>query len=178
MHAYHISTAQLFPPLSPHPSPPNVIAVSSDGNILLSASSVPPVIYMHDQRLGGSGSVRFFPTDSDAAVTCAAFKASVDSHQPSRTQFALGFQDGMVAVYRVSLPRLPQNSEGSRFDQIRPAQLQPARVGVMQKLHKGAIGGCTAVEFIPGYRSRIVSTGHDGRCRLVDFGYGGKILRT
>ena len=48
----------------------------------------------------------------------------------------------------------------------------------MKKLHKAAMGGITAAAFVPGYASRVVSIGHDGRCRLVDFKGGGKILRT
>lgn len=55
---------------------------------------------------------------------------------------------------------------------------QPLKVGSIRKLHKAAMGGITAAEFIPGYKSRAISIGHDGRCRLVDFEDGGTVLRT
>jgi hypothetical protein len=40
------------------------------------------------------------------------------------------------------------------------------------------MGGITAAEFIPGYKSRVASIGQDGRCRLIDFEGGAKVLRT
>ncbi len=176
--AYSIPTGDLLPPLQSHPSPPTVIAISSDGNILLSASPEPPTTFLHDRRWGSIASVKLQPTDTPSAVTCAAFQSFRDSEQPSYTQLALGFRDGTLALYRVTLPHLsPYNSQPSA-NQTNSFELVPARVGAMEKLHKAAMGGVTAVAFVPGYMSRVVSIGHDGRCRLIDFEGGGNKLRT
>jgi hypothetical protein len=51
-------------------------------------------------------------------------------------------------------------------------------MGLMKKVHKPAMGGICAAEFIPGYKARVVSIGHDGKCRIVDFAQGAEILRT
>jgi hypothetical protein len=48
----------MLPPQQPHSSPPTVIAVSSNGNVLLSASPKPPTIHVQDRRLKGSAPVR------------------------------------------------------------------------------------------------------------------------
>jgi hypothetical protein len=168
----------MLPPLSAHPSPPNVIAISSDGRIVLSASPAPLAVYLHDQRLNGNGHVQFCPRETNANITCAAFQASSDIRESSNTHFLLGFQDGMVAVYRVLVPTIPHDSVQSNNQEMLPIHFRPVLVGATKSLHKPAMGGCKAAEFVPGYKSRIVSTGRDGRCRLVDFGDGGTILRT
>lgn len=97
---------------------------------------------------------------------------------PLHTYFVLGFQDGTLALYRVSVQPLSPHDKVPPLDQTRSAQVDAIRVGAMKKLHKAAMGGIVAAAFIPGYTSRIVSVGQDGRCRLVDFDGGGKILRT
>jgi WD40 repeat protein len=168
----------MLPASQPHPSPPNVLAISSDGNILLSASPSPPTILLQDQRWAGGASVSLCPVDTPSATTCAAFQGPRKSVEPSYTQFVLGFQDGTLVLYKVHLPFLAQSHSSTRVDQHRPFQLQPVRVEAIRKLHKTAMGGIKAAAFIPGYSSRVVSVGHDGRCRLVDFEGGGKKLRT
>jgi WD40 repeat protein len=173
--AYHIPTAELWPSLPSHPSPPNTIAISSNGAVLLSASPDPPAIYLQDRRLGGSAPVNFRPTDAQSPATCAAFQQSSSTIQPAYTYFVLGFQDGLLAMYRLFLPSLRGEPH---IQQTQSFQLQPVRIGAIKKLHKAAMGGITAAEFIPSYKSRVVSIGHDGRCRLVDLGGGGKVLRT
>lgn len=54
--------------------------------------------------------------------------------------------------------------------------------GYDQGTRTAAVGsksvGITGAAFLPGYRTRALSVGGDGRCRLVDFEAGGKILRT
>lgn len=168
----------MLPPQQPHPSPPNVIAISGDCSVLISASPTPPTIYIQDRRWGGSAPTNFHPTDALTAVTCAAFQAHSDSAQASYTNFVLGFQDGKMVMYRI-FPRTPRkHRKYSQLDRVQSFQLQPVRVGAIKKLHKASMGGVTAAEFIPGYTSRVVSIGHDGRCRLVDFEGGGKVLRT
>ncbi|KAI8938732.1 hypothetical protein NX059_004599 [Plenodomus lindquistii] len=169
--AYSIPTAQLLPYLPPHPSPPNALAISDNGDILISASPTPPTVFLQDRRWGGSAPVTFQSTDAYSPVTCAAFKTSPQS--PSSTTFLLGFQDGALALYRIQL----SNQRKPSHPRHHP-HLQPIRIGAIAKLHKAAMGGIKAAEFLSGYKARIVSIGHDGRCRLVDFENGGSVLRT
>lgn len=176
--AYSIPDDKLLPSLPSHPSPPNVIAISSNGTVLLSASPNPMTIYLQDQRWGHSAPVDFRPTDARYSATCAAFQQLDGPAQPSYTNFVIGFQDGLLAMYRLFLPSLRKRPEDSHTNQFQFYQLQPVRVGVIKKLHKPAMGGVLAAEFIPGYKSRVVSIRYDGKCRLVDFEGGGEVLRT
>jgi len=84
----------------------------------------------------------------------------------------------MLAMYRLSLSPMSLHCMASHVRYLQSFQLQPVRIGAIRKLHKAAMGGITAAAFIPHYKSRIVSIGHDGRCRLVDFDGGGEVLRT
>jgi WD40 repeat protein len=168
----------MLPSQQPHPSPPSIIAISSDGSILLSASSTPPTIYLQDRRWGGSAPVNFHPTDAHTPVSCAAFQTFDDTAEPSYANFLLGFQDGRIVIYRLLLPAPPAFRKDSESHHIPNYHLQPVRIGIVKRLHKPTIGGVAAAEFVPGYKSRIVSISHDGRCRLVDFEGGGKVLRT
>jgi WD40 repeat protein len=71
--AYSLPTGDLLPPAHTHPSTPNVLAASSNGDLLLSASPSPPTILIQDRRLAGLAPTHFKPTDSTTSVTCAAF---------------------------------------------------------------------------------------------------------
>lgn len=188
VHAYSIANAALWPSQQPHPSPPNVIAVSHDGNVLLSASSTPPTVYIQDRPWQGSAPLSFQPTDANTPVSCAAFQSfgnsvafrgSVDSTQLPYTKFLLGFQDGTMAMYQLFFRSpMKRDKDTLRWDHTHNMRPFPVRIGAIKKLHKPSMGGITAAEFIPGYKARVVSIGHDGRCRLVDFQLGSKILRT
>ncbi|RMZ72289.1 lipid metabolic process [Pyrenophora seminiperda CCB06] len=168
--AYSIATNELLRPLPSHPSPPSTVAISSNGAILLSASPDPPTIYLQDRRYEGSAPLDFCPTDARSPTSCAAFQRIIRPTQSSYcTNFVLGFQDGLLAMYRVLLPSIERCRGAASIHQTSSLQLHPVRVGVVQKLHKAAMGGLIAVEFIPGYKSRVVSIRHDGKCRLVDF---------
>jgi hypothetical protein len=151
----------------PHPSPPTVIAVSNNSNILLSASPAPPTIYIQDRRWGGSAPVNFQPSDAQTPVTCAEFQGPREKDEKDM-HFVLGFQDGRVVLYHLSIVK----RRNHHF------QLQPVKVGAIMRLHKATMRGVSAMKFIPGYAARIVCIGYDGRCRLVDFEGGGKVLRT
>lgn len=144
---------------------------------MLSASPSPPTVLLQDRRWCGSVSVSLQSIDTPSAISCAAFQTS-EGLNPSNIQFVLGFQDGTLAMYQLLVPSLPLNFKFTPEDQLQSVQLQPVRVGAMKKLHKAAIGVITAAAFVPGYKSRVVSIGHDGRCRLVDFEGGGQKLRT
>jgi WD40 repeat protein len=176
--AYDIPTTELLPSQQPHPSPPNVLAISPNGSVLISASPTPPTIYIQDRRRGGSTPVNFHPMDDQTPVSCAAFQALDGPVQPSYTYFLLGFQDGKMVIYRLFLPGHLEYHDHSQSRHPHLFQLQPVRINVIRKLHKAAMGGVRASEFIPGHKMRAISIGYDGRCRLVDFRGGGQILRT
>jgi WD40 repeat protein len=174
--AYSIPTAELLPPFQAHPSPPNVLAISHCGDVLLSASPRPPTILIQDLRLPGSAPISFVPRHSTSAVTCASFHDDTRIWNHGFCLLALGFQDGTLTLYRLSMPPL-----GETADPRQPSTYQmrsPARVASIKKLHKPAMGGVYAAEFIPGYKARVVSIASDGRCRIVDFQNGGEVLRT
>ena len=175
---YSIPTDELLTPMPSHPSPPSTIAISSNGTILLSVSTAPPTIYLQDQTYEGNAPLDFRPTDAQSPTSCAAFQKHIGLIQPSYTNFVLGFKDGLLAMYRTVLPLPQERHEESGTHQTWPFHLQPVRVGALRKLHNAAAGGLMAVEFIPGYKSRVVSIRHDGNCRLVDFHGEGEILRT
>lgn len=175
--AYSLPTGDLLPPAHTHPSTPNVLAASSNGDLLLSASPSPPTILIQDWRLGGLAPTHFKPTESTTSVTCAAFDTIGSTRRSLQTNLLLGFRDGTLAMYRVFLPVLTHaQTAPTSFSQT--FQLQIAKVGVIRKLHRALMGGVTATAFVPGYASRVVSVGSDGRCRLVDFEQGGQKLRT
>jgi WD40 repeat protein len=168
----------MLPSQQPHQSPPNVIAVSSNGSVLISASPEPPTIYIQDRRCGGSVPTRFHPTDAHIPVSCAAFQSCDDPVQRLCLNFLLGFQNGKIVMYRFYLSTPPRHHKHRYSHGEQRSELQPIRVGEIKSLHKATMGGIAAAEFVPGHKSRIVSIGYDGRCRLVDCAGGGKILRT
>ncbi|KAL6703709.1 hypothetical protein ACN47E_009403 [Coniothyrium glycines] len=159
---YSIPNGELSPSLAPHPSPPTVLERSDDDSYLVSASPNPPTIHIYNRRTTASAPVNFRPTDAHSPVTCAAFHTTGTSGSLPCTQLAIGFQDGALAVYRMlSPPPRPERTSA--------VLLQPRRVGVYQRLHKAIMGGVSAIKFIPGQTTRIISVGQDGRCRIVDF---------
>ncbi|KAF2702737.1 hypothetical protein K504DRAFT_364528, partial [Pleomassaria siparia CBS 279.74] len=161
--AYSIPTATQLAPPQIHPSPPNVLAISKDGNVLLSASPSPPVVYIQDLRIEGNAPTRFHPTDTKGPVACSAFHTSSSSSSRSRTcLFLLGFQDGTLAVYRLALasvarPRRSAYISTSHTSPSQPSLHQPIKLDSIRRLHKAAMGGICAAEFLPGFRSRVVS---------------------
>jgi hypothetical protein len=161
---YSLTTGAMLPSQLSHPSPPNVIASSSTGDIILSASPAPPTIYLQYRRCEDSAPMRFQPTDTLTPVTCATF-ARKGQGDKKYVYFVLGFMDGMVALYRTH----PSPTR---------CRMQPVKMGVVKRLHKPGMRGVKAVEFIPGYTSRVVSVSLDGRCRLVDLGRAAKVYRT
>ncbi|KAF2260404.1 WD40 repeat-like protein [Lojkania enalia] len=177
--AYSIPTAELLAPLHAHPSPPNVLAISRVGDVLLSASPNPPTIYLQDLRVSGRQPVRFHPIHATSPVTCAAFRDVETSSGKPSSILLLGFQDGSLGLYKVEIPAFRSIVDIEHIYQAQVAQMrQPIELSVLRRLHKPSMGGISAVEFIPGHRSRIISVGHDGRCRIINFEDGGKVLRT
>jgi WD40 repeat protein len=175
--AYSLPTGDLLPPAHTHPSTPNVLAASSNGDLLLSASPSPPTILIQDRRLAGLAPTHFKPTDSTTSVTCAAFDTTGLASRSLHINLLLGFRDGTLAMYRVFLPVLT-HVQAAPASYSQTFQLHIAKVGAITKLHRALMGGVTATAFVPGYTSRAVSVGSDGRCRLVNFEEGGQKLRT
>ncbi|KAF2681212.1 hypothetical protein K458DRAFT_275523, partial [Lentithecium fluviatile CBS 122367] len=177
--AYYIPTGELLPPPQIHSSPPSVLAISADGDILLSASPSPPTMFLQDLRVGGSIPTNLQPKDAASPAVFATFQAG-DHSIASSTSFVVGFQDGSLSLFRLAkTSRRASYLDPSLNPSLNPGQglsLQPTRVKTINKLHRAAMGGITAAEFLPGYKARVVSIGHDGRCRLVDFEGGGRTV--
>lgn len=179
-----------------HPSPPTVMAISPDGEVMISASENPTVVYLQDLK-SRMPARQLHPGATEKSVVVAAF------HPERPNIFLLGFQDGTVAAYDAigaregrSVGVDPKNAkqdldhvvrEIGRFDCLHrvtnraSVQVTTPPLGQDRKL-TAAMGiqgmGVTSAAFLPGYKSRAVSVGRDGRCRLVEFEDGGKVLRT
>jgi hypothetical protein len=83
-----------------------------------------------------------------------------------------------MVMYRLFLPGHLEYHDHNHSRHPHFFQLQPVRTSIIRKLHKAAMGGVRAAEFIPGHKMQVISIGYDGRCRIVDFQGGGQILRT
>jgi hypothetical protein len=132
-------------------------------------------MFVQDLRYGVSAAMNFHPLDTQSPAVFAAFQNEQDAQNFSYVLFVVGFQNGTLSLFK-----LPTSSRRMSYLEPPAAKpLQPKLVASINKLHKSAMGGLSAVSFLPSHKSRIVSVGHDGRCRLVDFEGGrGRILRT
>jgi hypothetical protein len=187
-----------------HPRPPTVMAVSPDGELMISASEQPTVVYLQDLKNGGIAR-QLHPGINEISVVVAAF------HPERRHVFLLGFKDGTMVGYEV---RGAEGRNKGQVDVINAFQdLDGAvrEIGRFPRLHRmttraeadqqgfldaaapdgrdrstgtgmcavGAKGvALTAAAFLPGYKSRAVSVGGDGECKLVEFEAGCNVLRT
>jgi WD40 repeat protein len=132
-------------------------------------------MFVQDLRYGVAPATNFHPLDMQSPAVFAAFQDEEDAGNSSYILFVVGFQDGTLSLFKLST----RSRRLSCVDPSAPLLLQPSLVASILKLHKAAMGGLSAASFLPGHKSRIVSVGNDGRCRLVDFEGGrGKILRT
>lgn len=165
----------MLPEQHPHPSHPSVFAISQQGDLMISSSSAPPTVYCQGQALLESPLVKIEPTELLSPVTCIAF-CPTNTGGTSSITFVLGFRDGSISLYRVRRQIFRQ--EARHTLEAHHHQVLPTRVATVPKLHKATMGGVSAAAFIPGYKSRVISVGHDARCRMVDFKDGGKIIRT
>ncbi|KAF3035044.1 hypothetical protein E8E11_001029 [Didymella keratinophila] len=155
VHTFSLPTGDLLSLSHSHLSPPSVLAVSSNGNFLLSASASPPTVLIQDIRRAGAAAVDIQRPDTSSAVTCAAFETFSEAVDPSFSRFVLGFKDGTLALYKMTLPSLNRSQAFLRDDQSLDSRLRPFSLGAMSKLHKAAMGGVIAAAFIPGYTSRV-----------------------
>lgn len=90
--------------------------------------------------------------------------------EASRTSRA-GEIGHLSRLHHVTAPHATALSASDLQEQEEADGTDPARTGSRSV-------GITGAAFLPGHRTRAVSVGGDGKCRLVDFDCGGKILRT
>ncbi|KAH0360704.1 WD40 repeat-like protein, partial [Aureobasidium melanogenum] len=187
---YSIHESRYLDPPSNHPSPPTVLAISPTFHLMLSASEKPTVVYLQNLTLKTSA-IQLHPSASSAAVATASF------HPERPNIFLLAFKDGTIAAYDAT--KITRTSEACTGTKSRSVNNGHAgEISHLSNLHRitnirnlsdppdaspnTTIGSktvaITGAAFLPGFRSRAVSAGADGRCRLVDFEAGGKILRT
>ncbi|WPG97517.1 Hypothetical protein R9X50_00029400 [Acrodontium crateriforme] len=167
-----LSTAQV------HATPPIALAVSPTGHLMVSASDNPPAVYLRNLA-HNSPPVLIEPRASESAVNYAAF------HPERSNVFLLAFRDGTLAAYDAT--KILRKSSGSFSNQ---QSVSDGEIGRLENVHrttsKLAIQDGTGVKpilitaaaFLPGYKTRSVSVGSDGRCKIVDFVDGGVTVRT
>ncbi|KAI9702253.1 MAG: hypothetical protein M1820_006185 [Bogoriella megaspora] len=186
---YSVQESRLLDPISTHPSPPTVIAVSPTSHLLLSVSEQPPVVYLQNLR-HGSAPLLLHPTASTTPVTVAAF------HPERPSIFLLGFADGTLAVYDAN--EVSRDAAAEKKSDFAKSG-QQGEISCLKRLHRvigqtqkfvgdhtwltatdvSSRSQCiTAAAFMPGSKTRIVSVGADGKCKLLDFQDGFTILRT
>ena len=175
---YSITKDRLINFSCTHPSPPTIVAVSPQSVYLVSASRNPPFIYLQELLSGGTP-VHIKPQASDAYVTVAAF------HPQRENIFLLAYADSTLSVHdasRIILNRA-NGSDGSighfqRGHRTTNAQIGDSKAKRVSATPGARVIGITAASFIPGHSLRVVSVAGDGKCRIVDFEFGLKVLRT
>ena len=168
---YSQERSQLLDPARFHASPPVALAVSPSGQLMVSASDHPPVVYLSN-LLHGSSPILIESRTSMAAV-------SVISFHPERANiFLLAFRDGSVAAHDAS--RIGRIHGGLYANQN---DVRSGEICSIRKLHRATTDGAklasmTGAAFLPGFKTRAITVGSDGRCRVIDFAGKGEILRT
>ncbi|KAM3415940.1 hypothetical protein BST61_g9431 [Cercospora zeina] len=173
---YSLTTSRLLEPLQKHESAPVALAVSCNGDLMLSASSDPPAIYLRNTAQDAR-SILIQPNASTAPVCAAAF------HPERPNMFLLGFRDATAAAFDAT--KLA-NIAGTYSTQLKAGW----EIASLQNLHRkvtaedflseatSIVSPIAGVAFLPGFKLRAVTAGRDGRCRIVDFANGGIVLRT
>ncbi|PWW76695.1 hypothetical protein C7212DRAFT_357627 [Tuber magnatum] len=149
--------------LTAHPSAVVSFAISCDSNLILSCSTDPPAIQVYNRLLVTT--VAIVPRASTASVNICVF------HPTRRNIFVLAFNDGVLAAYDYS--KISGGTSARRDDRVGIGQGGLKEIHTFRHLHDPSVAGSsgiTGVQFLPGYRSRAVTVGEDGRAFLVDFG--------
>lgn len=178
--------ARLLDPGPTHSSAPTVLAISPTSHLLLTASESPPTVYLQNLTLA-TQPLFLQPHASVSPVTCAAF------HPERRNIFLLAFKDGTLAAYDANQVMRPSGcstgnsrAEGQEIAFFKSlhnvathATRNPAGGLYMDAVEDSGLisAGITGAAFVPGYRSRAVTVGADGKCKIVDFEKG-QIVRT
>ncbi|KAL7266609.1 hypothetical protein RUND412_010841 [Rhizina undulata] len=145
-----------------HPSSITAFAISCDSNLILSCSSDPPIIQIHNRLLVTTVSIS--PRASSAPVATCTF------HPTRRHIFVLAFGDGVLAAYDYS--KISGGSKAKKDGKVGVGQGGVKEIHAFRHLHDPSISGSagiTGVQFVPGHRSRAVTVGEDGRLFLLDF---------
>ncbi|KAF2764603.1 hypothetical protein EJ03DRAFT_19196 [Teratosphaeria nubilosa] len=179
VHKYSTERSRLMTPTQSHPSAPVALAISPTGHYwMVSASDKPPVVHLQSLQRN-TRPILIEPRASSAAVCAAAF------HSERPNIFLLGFRDGTVAAYDAT--RVSRKNRGSFSNQ---ETVNDGEISHFTNLHRttsktvtsGGIASKNAsiagAAFLQGYKSRAITVGSDGRCRLVDFADRGVILRS
>lgn len=168
---YSVERGRLLNPATAHASPPVALAVSPSGHLLVSASDNPPVVYLKNLT-HNTAPVLIEPRASKAAVTVAVF-------HPERDHiFLLAFRDGSAAAFDAN--KIIRSGKNTMPDQ---ESVNKCEISHLSALHRAApvqqkLSSITDAAFLPGFKTRAVTVGSDGRCRIVDFADGGVIVRT
>ncbi|KAF2224488.1 hypothetical protein BDZ85DRAFT_281076 [Elsinoe ampelina] len=193
---YSVREARMSRPGEEHPSPPTVLAVNANAQLLISASENPPVTYIQNVNLG-TPAHKLEPSVSTTPVVVAAF------HPDRPDVFLLGFKDGTLAAYNATKMA---RKNGVRMDVNSSLDMegQAGEISSFKRLHrstnKSSVGsgysyttseydqsessvhdrgvGVSAAAFVPGTLSTAVSVGGDGQCHVVDFTNNGVILQS
>ncbi len=168
---YSTERSKLLAPSQAHGSPPVALSVSPTGHLLVSASDDPPVVYLKDLKQNSAPTL-IEPRASETAVTKIAF------HPERANIFLLAFRDGTVAAFDAT--KISRNRTGSLANQ---ESMNAGEISHLPQLHRTTsesphVPSVSDAAFLPGYKTRAITTGSDGRCRLIDFADKGVILRT
>ncbi|CUS08600.1 unnamed protein product [Tuber aestivum] len=161
--AYSLKENKVFDAAKAHPSAVVSFAISCDSNLILSCSADPPVIQVYNRLL--TTTVAVVPHASKASVNICVF------HPTRRNIFVLVFSDGVLAAYDYS--KISGGTSARRDDRVGIGQGGLKEIHTFRHLHDSSVAGSsgiTGIQFLPGYRSRAVTVGEDGRIFLVDFG--------
>ena len=184
--AYSLKDNKLLAPSCEHPSPPTVIAVSSDSHWLLSASVAPPTILLNNLLFNTPVRV-IHPQCSSAAVVAADF------HPQRANIFSLAFADGVCAIYDVAhlVPIIGRGAYSRISGEISHVKGLHAIVSStpLSNIEMSSLGPgiecanphvgergirIAAVALVPGSKAKAVTIGADGKCCVVNFFTGGK----
>ncbi|KAK5172079.1 uncharacterized protein LTR77_003716 [Saxophila tyrrhenica] len=168
---YSAEQSKLLSPTRAHASPPVALAVSPTDHLMVSASDNPPTIYLSN-LMHNSPPILIESRASEAAVTVITF------HPERPNIFLLAFADGTAAAFDAT--KIARKQTGAYANQ---ESVNHGEIGHFAKLHRPTTATHKTVciedaAFLPGYQSRAVTVGRDGKCRLVDFADGGVVLRT
>lgn len=168
---YSVEQARLLSPTKAHASPPVALAVSPSGHLMVSASDGPPAIYLKNLT-HNSAPILIEPRASKAGVTVAAF------HPERPNIFLLAFRDGSIAAYDAN--KIMRSTAGAITDQ---ESVNKGEISHITSLHRAVpvrnkARSITDAAFLPGFKTRAVTVGSDGRCRIIDFADAGVVLRT
>lgn len=197
--SYSLRESRLLDQGQAHPSPPTVLAMSPTSHLLLSASEDPVTIYLQNLTLR-TPPLLIKPSASAAPVVTASF------HPERPNVFLLAFSDGVAAAYDATrllrsddkisprvTPKPGQDGEIAHFKNLHTTIQFGAREqrAIFDRDALGRYGGnrrtvtagkrsmgIEGAAFVPGYKTRAVTVGDDGKCRFLDFAEGGKVLRT